>query len=507
MKMQFVGAALAATALVSACSLGASPDSNGLLPTTRVTPTARPNIIFVLTDDLTWNLVRFMPNVRQMQKSGATFSHYYVTDSLCCPSRTSIFTGELPHNTGVFTNGGADGGFAAFLAHHDETSTFNLSLRASGYQTALMGKFLNRYNPHHTVRGQQPYVAPGWSAWDVAGVRGYHELGYTLAQGHTNVSYSTQPGDYLTDVLSTKAQEFVNQSAQAHKPFMLEVSTFAPHDPFVPAPRDATKFPDVTAPRSPAFGHPVSHAPRWLAQIPPLNSSDRAKFNLFYKKRAEAVQAVDRMIGQLESEIATLGLTRNTYFVFSSDNGYHLGEHDLRPGKQTAFDTDIRVPLIVTGPGVPAGGIVDDMTQNIDLAPTFDRLAGVTPPSSVDGRSLLPLLHARPQPDWRHAVLVEHHGPTTDVKDPDFTNDLAGNPPSYEALRTPTALYVEYVTGEREYYDTRVDPQELDNAIATLSPTQRADYHRALVEMERCHGQTSCWAAQHLPQATLSARR
>ncbi|MGI8578286.1 MAG: sulfatase family protein [Nocardioidaceae bacterium] len=497
-------AALAITVLASACTVSSSrlqsessPSSASPLPTTKVTPTAKPNIIFVLTDDLSWNLVRFMPHVLQMQKTGATFSNYFVTDSLCCPSRASIFTGEFPHDTGVYRNSGTDGGFSAFQAHQNETHTFATSLSAQHYQTAMMGKYLNKYDPTVPVDGQLPYVSPGWSTWDVADRHGYREFGYTLAQNHQDFAYSDQANAYLTDVLSTKAQAFVNQSAQTHQPFMLEVASFAPHAPYVPAPRDATKFPGLTAPRTPAFAHRVKNAPNWLASIPPLKSKDFKKINRDFQKRAQSVLAVDDMIGRLQAEVQALGLSQNTYFVFSSDNGYHMGEYNLRPGKQTAFDTDIRVPLIVTGPGVPAGKTIGAMTQNIDLAPTFDQLGGATPPPSVDGNSLVALWRGQPQPDWRNAVLVEHHGPTKDTADPDYTGPLSGNPPGYEAIRTPTSLYVEYSTGEREYYNTVADPYELDNIAASLSPTLLAKYHKALVKMEHCHGQASCWAAQH----------
>jgi arylsulfatase A-like enzyme len=204
------------------------------------------------------------------------------------------------------------------------------------------------------------------------------------------------------------------------------------------------------------------------------------------------------MIGRLQSEVERLGVADNTYLVFSSDNGFHLGEYDLRPGKQTAFDTDISVPLVVTGPEVPAGATITTMAQNIDLAPTFDELAGATPPASVDGRSLVPQLHGRPVPDWRNAVLVEHHGPTTMPSDPDYPVPLSGNPPSYEAIRTPRYLYVEYIDGEHDFYDLRTDPYELDNAYSTMPDGLRSRLHHALLRMSSCHGTAGCWRAQHV---------
>ena len=129
-------------------------DENGRAP-----PPKRPNIIFILADDLAWNLVAYMPHVLQMQKDGVTFDSYFVTDSLCCPSRTSMLTGKFPHDSGVFTNTGNDGGYATFVSKGNETQTFASVLSASGYRTALMGKYLNGYEP--TVLA----VPPGWTEW------------------------------------------------------------------------------------------------------------------------------------------------------------------------------------------------------------------------------------------------------------------------------------------------------------------------------------------------------
>jgi len=202
------------------------------------------------------------------------------------------------------------------------------------------------------------------------------------------------------------------------------------------------------------------------------------------------------MIGQIESRLVADGVARDTYIVFSSDNGLHMGEHRLRPGKLTAFDTDIRVPLIVTGPGVPAARTIERMTENVDLCPSFEELAGAPVPASVDGHGLAALLHGAKVARWRKEILVEHHGRVYDRGDPDLPLRGSGNPPSYEALRSRDSLYVEYETGEREYYDLRRDPFELHNLAAQLSPARARRLHRLLVRIERCHGQRACWRAQ-----------
>jgi N-acetylglucosamine-6-sulfatase len=463
---------------------------------------ARPNIVFVLTDDLSQNLVRFMPHVLQMKRRGETFGNYFVTDSLCCPSRASIFTGRFPHDTHVFDNSPPEGGYAVFHERREERETFALALQREGYSTALMGKYLNGYMPGSIQEGGSR-VPPGWSEWDVAG-NGYPEYGYRMnSDGHVH-QYGHRPSEYLTDVLARKGLGFIARAAASRRPFMLELATFAPHGPYTPAPRDYGKFPGLRAPRTPAFNAIGTDEPAWLSRFEALGPRQIASIDAKFRERAQAVQAVDQMIGEIEAQLHAEGIARNTYIVFSSDNGLHMGEHRLQPGKLTAFDTDIKVPLIVTGPGVPDGRTVSQMTENVDLCPSFEELAGAPVPPSVDGHSLVALLHGRRVRDWRKEILVEHHGRVDDPGDPDLPTRGSGNPPSYEAIRTKHSLYVEYATGEREVYDLRRDPFELHNIAATLSPARLRRLHRTLIEIEACHGGRSCWRAQH--GATGAAR-
>ena len=455
----------------------------------------RPNVVVVLTDDLSWDLVRYMPHVRALERRGLTFTNYTVTDSLCCPSRSSMFTGRFPHDTGVFTNTGKDGGFRLFHSRHEERSTFATDLLGAGYRTALMGKYLNGYEPAGNPAAPRAYKPPGWTEWDVAGNRGYFEFNYPLAQDGRVNRYGSAPRAYLTDVMSARGQGFVRNSAASGHPFFLEEATFAPHIPYVPAPRDLNTFAAARQARTPSFARPNVDAPRWLRAIPPLTRAERGQIDFAFRRRVEAVQAVDRMIGRLEATLRATGKLRDTYIVFTSDNGYHMGQHDLMPGKLTAFETDVRVPLIVAGPGVPAGRKTAALAENIDLRPTLDALAGVPTLASVDGRSLLPLLGGRTPANWRQAALIEHHGPDIDPLDPDHPSVHGGNPTTYEAVRTARDTYVEYRDGEREFYDRRHDPGEVRNVISTVPPHVIARLHAMLVAMERCHGAAACWAA------------
>jgi N-acetylglucosamine-6-sulfatase len=494
----------------------------------------RPNIVFILTDDLSWNLVnrRFTPHIVALEKRGETFDHYFVTDSLCCPSRATIFTGLFPHDTHVTTNSPPAGGFFAFQRHHLARRTYAVALHRGGYATSMMGKYLNRYgDPIRLAR-----VPPGWTDWHVANSSGYKEFDYVQDDNGREDRYGgprggCEPGgpaadiavagqrsdDYGVDVLSRDATAFIGRAAR--RPFAMEVATFAPHRPYTPSPRNACDFPGLTAPRDPSFDANNVSPPSWLGQRPPLSARALGIIEDGFRRRAQSMEAVDALVARVERKLRAAHLLRRTYIVFSSDNGYHMGQHRLWPGKMTAFDSDIRVPLIVAGPGVPHGRIVHEVAQNTDLAPTFEQLAGETPPASVDGHSLVPLLHpaGHASVHWRTLALVEHRGRPKRT-DPDYeAGKRGGDPTTYRALRISSphvpgfagpveAVYVEYRDGEHEYYDIARDPFEQRNVVGRLRAAQLRELHRLLRRLKHCHGTSACWRAA-APAARPAPRR
>ncbi|MEU8244420.1 sulfatase [Actinoplanes missouriensis] len=459
------------------------------------TPVAnRPNIVFVLVDDLSMNLVPYMPNVLRLQRDGTSFTNYTVTDSLCCPSRASILTGQYPHNTGIVKNHGSDGGFLLFRSRGEEKSTLATDLQSAGYRTAFLGKYLNEYLP------ESGYVPPGWDEW-MAGGNAYDNVNYTLNENGTVKRYGSDPSDYLTDVLSAKAQDLIKTGAietgaieqgliksTQVKPFFIEISTYTPHLPYPPAPRDAQSFPGLIAPRGDAYGKVPKNAPAWLAPHSPLTAAQIAHMDRGFRKRVQSIQSIDRMIGDLRATIDKAGIAENTVIVFSSDNGYHMGEYRLNPGKQTAFDVDVNVPLVVAGAGVRRGHVVDALVENIDLRPTFADLAGVRPPAEVDGRSVRQLLGGLTPSQWRTGALIEHSDPATDPADPDYQSESENVPPSYTALRTADVTWVEYVDGSREYYHRRTDPDQLLNLADGLDPERVTELHEQLHRLATCRG-------------------
>ena len=454
-----------------------------------------PNIVMILVDDFSMNLMaddlgklaRTMPNLAQMRREGMTFDNYFVTNSLCCPSRASILTGRLPHNTGVLTNTGPSGGVVAFNAKGNDAQTFAVALHGQSYATAMMGKYLNGYEP------DTGGIPPGWTEWAVAG-NAYSNFNYTI--NHNGALISPEP--YMTDQMSLMGQEFITGASDG--PFFLELSTYAPHAPYTPPARYANAFMDLTYPRTPAFAaRPDAHAPTWLQDIPELNKGFQKKIDEIYRLRVQSVAGVDDMIGDIRATLEELGLSEDTYVIFTGDNGYHLGEFSLRAGKMTPFDVDIRVPMVVVGPGVAAGSRVDDIAMTIDLYPTFADLAGLPPVARVDGHSLVPVLTGKPGP-VRNIAVVEHLRTAMTPDDPDASDPKAGDPPTYVALRMKDALYVEYLDGSNEvsYYDLTTDPHQLRNIAHTLSAARLKALHAAAVANHTCAGAAECGAAQAL---------
>lgn len=493
---------VAGAIVAGACSGGSKSSST----TTAGAAASRPNIVFILTDDLSWNLVnaRFAPHIVALQHQGETFSNYFVADSLCCPSRSTIFTGLFPHDTKVVTNLPPDGGFQKFQSEGLDKKTFAVALQRAGYSTSMLGKYLNGYGNPKMNAATAP-VPPGWSDWHVSNNTGYREFNFLLNDNGTVNRYKGQQ-KYGVDVLNSDAQSFIKRAGS--NPFMMEVATFAPHSPFTPAPRNANDFPGLEEPRDPSFNTNNVDAPAWLGQRAALGPTQVATIDAIYRKRAQAVEAVDKLVADTEATLAAEHLTKNTYIVFSSDNGFHLGQHRLARGKQTAFDTDIRVPLIVAGPGVPANRVVPQVAQNVDLYPTFVQLTGGTPDAAVEGHSLVSLLHpSSTAPDWRTVALVEHHGGNTDPADPDFDGG-GSDPTTYDAIRISAghlpgfsgpvdAVYVEYQDRqhETEYYDITKDPYERTNIAKDLTSAQRAELHKTLTALASCHTGSSCWTA------------
>lgn len=508
--------------LLAACSastLSAAPAAQTTatpVVTTNISQSAtaqQPNIIFILTDDMTYADLAVMPKLKALvTDQGASFTNYFLNVTLCCPSRSSILRGQYNHNTTIFGNSPPQGGFQKFYQLGEEKSTVAVWLHDAGYRTMLAGKYLNGY----PKGASETYIPPGWDEWYSA-VKGnaYGEFNYTLNENGKLVPYGGRPEDYGTDVYGHKAMDFIQRTAHDGKPFFIYLATYAPHQPATPAPRDANKFLDAKLPQPPNFNEDdVSDKPAYIRNRPTLTDQQIAQLQDLYRKRLQSLQAVDDLVENLVNTLKATGQLDNTYIFFSSDNGFHLGQHRLLQGKTTAYEEDIRVPLIVRGPGVPAGKTVDALVGNVDLAPTWAELAAAKAPDFVDGRSLVPFLQGN-APAWRTAYLIQHGNPdhpqgqqpkqqpkhpkkaqtamprSGTLEQPDNPEEARGlGVPDYYALRTKDYTYVEYITGEKELYDLNKDPYELWNIASTASHELLNQLSAILAQFHQCKGAT-----------------
>ncbi len=480
----------------------------------------RPNVVLIVTDDLAVRDLSpanlgHMPHIKnELIGRGASFENAFVTNPLCCPSRATTLRGQYTHNHQILTNKPPLGGAERFRISGGDASTAATWLQEDGYRTAFFGKYLNGYGG--------TYVPPGWDEW--YGISG-NFLGDSLNENGAIIRYDADRY-HLDDVLSDKASGYVERTAGADppffttdRPFLMWIGTKAPHQPATPAPRDEDTLKGLPLPRPPNFDEEdVSDKPRWIRDNPPLGADQIAYMEELHRKRLQSMMAVDDMIGDLFDSLRESNELDNTYVFFTSDHGFHLGQHRLEAGKWTPYEEDIRVPLVVRGPGVPEGRKLPHMVLNNDLAPTIADLAGVDPPGFVDGRSLAPLLDATPTPeeDWRQRFVVESVAERGSVPRPPFVSEnqvapaLTGDPlpgdwrkssssqaeaseewgrPWLKALRTKDRIFVEYKPGEHELYDLRRDPYELDNEYSAASPELKRRLEAQLDALRQCSGE------------------
>ena len=427
-----------------------------VVPAPAAAEKVRPNVVVIVTDD---QRVDSMPVLETalsaFASSGTTFAGF-VSNSLCCPSRATILTGQYSHSTGVYRNEPPDGGWVAFRPH--ETSTVATWLHDAGYRTGLIGKYLNNYDV-----APADYVPAGWDAWwAFHGPNGAY-LGYdvTTNDGGTPhlVTYGTARSDYSTDVIAREDVEFI-RSTPADQPLFLYTAPYAPHAPATAAARDVGSHSSDVIAHSPSFNESdVSDKPAYIRSLPPLSPTRIANLDARARSQRESLESVDDLVADV---LEALGArVQNTLFIFTSDNSTANGEHRWNY-KLTPYSEAIEVPFYVRydAGGFAKGGVAPGIAANVDIAPTIADFAGVTPATAVDGVSLRRALAGRTA---RSGLLLEHAYPSRVPAGPD--------PPSYCGYRSATRLYVRYSTGEEEFYNLARDPFELRNVAATAPKT------------------------------------
>ncbi|MFC7649032.1 sulfatase-like hydrolase/transferase [Streptosporangium lutulentum] len=322
----------------------------------------------------------------------------------------------------------------------------------------------------------------------------YQQYNYTLNENGVLKDYGALAQDYLGDVLTQKANSFVTQ--QGDDPFFLYLAPISPHNPASYAPRYRDAFADAIAPRTGSFDQSdVKDEPAWLRALPRFSERTIAKIDERYRNRLRSMLSVDDMVGTLIESLRATGKLENTYIFFSSDNGFHLGQHRLAQGKTTPFDESIKVPLLVRGPGIRAGGVVGDMSSSVDLAPTFTQLGGAVLPSFAEGRSLLPLLRGRTLRAGARTCCWSSIARPTGVR--------PGRRRSpYSGMRTAESLFVRYATGEYQLYDLARDPYELHNLAARVPLSVIAEFNQQLDALVSCSG-ANCRSADSVRPPSL----
>jgi len=543
---------IAAGLLVLLCGLGlATGQARGA-----VAGGERPSFVVIQTDDetldglyATFNAylgapgTRAMPNtIDLLAKRGMTFNRYYVSYPLCCPSRVSLLTGRYAHNHNVRGNVPPEGGFTGFTVRNAFNHNLATWLQGAGYRTIHVGKFLNGY-------GDEPYdngtiVPPGWSAWHTVlkADTNHYYYGY---QVNNNGAISPPYGDsgswstreyglrddpgcplaplnglpclYATDVFTSMAAQEIEGTSPT-RPFYLQLDYTAPHGDFrrpagpEPAPRHYDWFWGAKVPHNRSEGLNEGNAndkPSFIRNAPYLSGTELRIYRVYWEKQLDALRSIDDGVGAILKTLGKMHRLRNTYIIFTSDNGFFFGEHRLAGGKFLAYEPATHLPLIIRGPGILPSSTTGELAGNIDIAPTVLDLAGVQADQSIDGRSLVPYLRDS-ELRTRRPFLFESFVQTRDVEaqggraaprsNGKANASIVAPPKDYEGIRLGPYKYIAWPTGEKELYDINKDPNELNNLVKTPNFFPVRNFlHRELRRLENCSGKSCQKEAREVP--------
>ena len=464
-------AAAGVTLADQASPLPSAVQAAGSAPITPAQDADRPNIVFVMTDDMRADDLTWMPRTRELLADrGMTFTDAISPHPLCCPARAELVTGQYGQNNGVQHNKGPFGGFQALDPTQEISSWFN----QGGYQTGFIGKFLNGY----TDQATRP---AGWDHWDALSAGVYDYFDFAFDNDGDPEKYRDS---YVTDVIAERTNDTVREFAEDDDPFLIYSWHLGPHyrinrngKPVAPpaAPKDKGRFARAVPPSfdSPAFNERnVLDQPRTFRN---RKLADPTEVITDHRARLRALQSVDRAVESLVETLRAVGELNDTVIVFTSDNGYSLGEHRFI-GKNVLTNEALGVPLLVRGPGVGQGVTSDLPVTLVDVPATITSLGAVRPGWLLDGLSFVPTMHGQDQP-FRDTTLVQ-------------TGDDDGDGWAYRGVRTSRYLYG--VNGADGFlYDNLRDPHQLVNRFDDAGYVEiRALLEQRRVQLVGCRGES-----------------
>ncbi|KAF3277462.1 hypothetical protein TWF173_009666 [Orbilia oligospora] len=441
--------------------------------------TQKPNIIFILTDDqdIEMNSLDYMPFVQKhLLDKGTLFRNHFVTTALCCPSRVSLWTGRHSHNTNVTDVNPPYGGYPKFVAQGFNENFLPVWLQEAGYNTYYTGKL---FNAHTTKNYNNPHVKGFTTSDFLLDPWTYNYLNPAYQRNHEPpIIYH---GQHTIDILIDKSNALLDDAIASEKPFFLALAPVAPHSNVegdisdisdiekvtfsepIPLKRHEHLFPDAKVPRTPHFNPDKPSGVNWIAERPQLNKTWVDHNDYYYRQRLRALQGVDELVDGIFKRLEENGQLDNTYIFYTADNGFHVSQHRLNPGKECGFEDDIRVPFIVRGPGIAEGAVSKAVTTHIDVAPTLFEIAGIPLREDFDGLAI-PLERVKQEKRRHEHVNVEYWGFA--VEEGSYGGTLFWNN-TYKALRiigeNYNLYYSVWCNNEHQLYDLTSDPFQLRN--------------------------------------------
>eukprot|EP00055_Hartaetosiga_balthica_P017300 m.114894 g.114894 ORF g.114894 m.114894 type:complete len:528 (+) comp9284_c1_seq6:2696-4279(+) len=487
----------------------------------------KPNIIILLTDDqdALLNSTMFMPNLMKIVAEKGIFFKYGLANSpVCCPSRSSLLSGRFIHNHGAVNNsvqGNCDG---EAWKNGPEKDSLAVHMQQAGYKTLYGGKYLNDYFGD--------YNPPGWTEWfGLHGNSRYYN--YTIQDNDNAVQHGdSYSEDYLTDLLKRRGLQFVNESISQQQPFFLWLGTPAAHASFTPAPQYFNTAHNLKAPRTENFNKVYQDKHETLRTLNPLNQTQISQTDEIFGQRLGTLRSVDDIIGEIFELLESTGEADNTWFFYTGDNGFHLGQFAMGFDKRQLYETDIRVPYFVRGPGSLQNVVRNEPISHVDLAATIIDIATGSVPEEWDGLSYKHLL-VNESAEWKSTQFIQYFGETSTTEtcgayhnvytsDNDtcwfefafipapcdgvnntyncvrrISKDLSVNDifcefTCFNSSRDVVPCPTNQAEGYGEYYDLNKDPWQTVNKALDIPSSLFKEFSQMIDDMRNCSGQQGC---------------